>query len=264
MLAFLRLKKLDKIYFYHLLLWEFCKIFSKAESRTVPPVPDTVFPSVPVARESGRRRKENVWDKGPLNGFLYCPDCGSKLYFNHPSRLKTSGTYMCGYYLHYKKCSTHYIRRDELDAAVLERLREDCTYAREHEADFVKMVEKKTRRNGENAVKEGKKEYAEAKSRIEEIDQIINQLYEDKVSGGLSAERFSKMLVTFETEQETLRSKCEKLQAQIAAARTTGHRTETAHICREGQRGQCKHLHRTGQTAHGNQGIDRRNHPGIC
>lgn len=184
-------------------------------------IDEETWQTVHKVRESGRRRKENVWDKGPLNGFLYCPDCGSKLYFNHPSRLKTSGTYMCGYYLHYKKCSTHYIRRDELDAAVLERLREDCTYAREHEADFVKMVEKKTRRNGENAVKKGEKEYAEAKSRIEEIDQIINQLYEDKVGGGLSAERFSKMLVTYESEQETLRSKCEKLQAQIAAARTT-------------------------------------------
>ena len=81
----------------------------------------------------------------------------------------------------------------------------DCAFAREHEDDFVKMVEKKTRRQGEDAVREGEKEYAEAKKRIEEIDQIINQLYEDKVSGGLSAERFSIMLTKYEEEQETLR-----------------------------------------------------------
>lgn len=54
-----------------------------------------------------------------------------------------------------------------------------------------------------------------------EIDQIINQLYEDKVSGSLSAERFSRMLTTYEAEQETLREKCKTLQAQISAARTT-------------------------------------------
>ena len=54
-----------------------------------------------------------------------------------------------------------------------------------------------------------------------EIDQIINQLYEDNVSGGLSAERFSRMLTTYEAEQETLREKCKTLQAQISAARTT-------------------------------------------
>jgi hypothetical protein len=186
-----------------------------------PIIDEETWQTVHKMRESGRRRKEHVWDKGPLNGFLYCPDCGSKLYFSHPSRLKTSGTYMCGYYMHYKKCSTHYIRRDELEPAVLSQLRADCAFAREHEDEFVKMVERKTRRQGEDAVRQGEKEYAEAKARLEEIDRIINQLYEDKVSGSLSAERFSKMLANYETEQETLRSKCEALQVQITAARTT-------------------------------------------
>lgn len=189
-------------------------------------IDEETWQTVHKMRESGRRRKQNVWDKGPLNGFLYCPDCGSKLYFNHPSRLKTSGIYMCGYYMHYKKCTTHYIRRDELEPAVLAQLRADCAFAREHEDEFVKMMEKKTRRHGEDAVRKGGKEYAEARSRIEEIDRIINRLYEDKISGGLSVERFSKMLMSYETEQETLRSKCEKLQEQIAAARTTSDNTK--------------------------------------
>ena len=184
-------------------------------------IEEETWQTVHKMRESGRRRKEHVWDKGPLNGFLYCPDCGSKLYFNHPTRLKTSGTYICGYYMHYKKCTTHYIRRDELEPAVLAQLRADCAYAKEHEADFVKMVEMKTRRQGDDVVKKAEKEYAEARSRIDEIDRIINQLYEDKVSGGLSADRFSRMLTKYETEQETLRSKCEQLQTQITAAKTT-------------------------------------------
>lgn len=184
-------------------------------------IEEETWQTVHKMRESGRRRKEHVWDKGPLNGFLYCPDCGSKLYFNHPTRLKTSGTYMCGYYMHYKKCTTHYIRRDELEPAVLAQLRADCAYAKEHEADFVKMVEMKTRRQGDDVVKKAEKEYAEARSRIDEIDRIINQLYEDKVSGGLSADRFSRMLTKYETEQETLRPKCEQLQTQITAAKTT-------------------------------------------
>jgi len=186
-----------------------------------PIIDEETWQAVHKIRESGRRRKVHNWDKGPLNGFLYCPDCGSKLYFNHPTRLKTVGTYMCGYYMHYKKCTTHYIRRDELEPAVLARLRADCAFAREHEAEFVRMVEKKTRRQGEDAVRQAEKEYGEAKNRIEEIDQIINQLYEDKVGGGLSAERFSRMLAKYEAEQEELRSKCESLQTQITAARTT-------------------------------------------
>ena len=186
-----------------------------------PIIEEDMWQIVHKIREKGRRKKKHVWDKGPLNGFLYCPDCGSKLYYNHPSRLKTNGTYMCGYYMHYKKCTTHYIRRDELDPAVLAQLQRDCAFAVEHEPEFIRKVEKATRLNGKDSIRQHEKDYAEAKSRIAEIDQIINQLYEDRVSGGLSVERFSKMLSTFETEQEALRSKCEDLQTQLAAARTT-------------------------------------------
>lgn len=189
-------------------------------------IDEDTWQTVHRMRESGRRRKEHVWDKGPLNGFLYCPDCGSKLYFNHPSRLTTNGTYSCGYYLHYKKCTSHYIRRDELDPAVLARLRADCAFAREHEAEFIQMVERKTRRQGEDAVRNGEKEYNEARARIDEIDQIINQLYEDKVGGRLSPERFSRMLAQYETEQEGLRSRCESLRAEISAARTTSDKAK--------------------------------------
>ena len=83
------------------------------------------------------------------------------------------------------------------------------------------MVEKKTQSNGEQAVKKAEKDYAEAKGRIAEIDRIINQLYEDKVSGGLSPERFSTMLSSYEAEQEGLRVRCVVLQAEITAARET-------------------------------------------
>lgn len=184
-------------------------------------IDEEIWQTVHRIRESGRRKKTAVWDKGPLNGFLYCPDCGSKLYFNHPSRLKTSGTYMCGYYLHYKKCTTHYVRRDELEPAVLAQLRSDCAFAREHEQDFVKLVERKTKHQGEKAVRKREKEYTESKSRLEDIDRIINQLYEDKVAGELSPERFSKMLTTYESEQTELRKKCETLQTQITAEKET-------------------------------------------
>ncbi len=136
-------------------------------------------------------------------------------------KLKTSGVYMCGYYLHYKKCSSHYTRRDELEPAVLAQLKADCAFAREHEDEFIKLVEKKTRQHGDDAARKAEKDYAEAKARIGEIDRIINQLYEDKVSGNLSPERFSSMLSTYETEQGELRNRCSELQAQITAARET-------------------------------------------
>ncbi len=168
-------------------------------------------------RESGRHRKVNVYDKGPLNGLLYCDTCGNKLYFKPTPRLKShSGCYMCGYHLHYNLCSTHYIRRDDLDTVVLTHLRKVTAFAQKHEDEFVKMVERKTRRSGEDALRKNEKELAEGQARLNEIDRIINRLYEDKVVGDLSAERFAKMLDGFETEQTKIRTHCEQLRIAIA------------------------------------------------
>ncbi len=168
-------------------------------------------------RESGRHRKINVHDKGPLNGLLYCDTCGNKLYFKPTPRLKSPcGCYMCGYNLHYKLCSTHYIRRDDLDTVVLTHLRKVTAFAQKHEDEFVKMVERKTRRSGEDALRKNEKELSEGQARLNEIDRIINRLYEDKVVGDLSQERFAKMLVGFETEQTQIRTRCEQLRITIA------------------------------------------------
>lgn len=127
-----------------------------------------------------------------------------------------NGCYMCGYYLHYKLCTTHYIRRDDLEAVVLTQLRKVTAFARAHEDDFVKMVERKTRRNGEDTLRKNEKELVGVQGRLGEIDRIISRLYEDKVVGELSAERFATMLAGFEGEQVGLRKRCEELRVLIA------------------------------------------------
>ena len=169
-------------------------------------------------RESGRKKKTKVYDKGPLNGLIYCDTCDSKLYFKPTPKLKNpDGSFMCGYHLHYKLCTTHYIRRSDLESVVLTQLRGVTAYARKHEAEFVKMVERKTKRSGEDTLRKNEKELSEAMNRLAEIDRIINRLYEDKLVGELSAERFASMLAGFETEQAGLRSRCEELRTAIAA-----------------------------------------------
>lgn len=124
-----------------------------------------------------------------MNAHTYNRKCGNKLYFKPTLRLKThGGCYMCGYHLHYKLCSSHYIKRDDLDAVVLANLRKVTAFAKEHEAEFVKMVERKTKRSSEDMLRTNEKELAEVQNRLNEIDRIINRLYEDKVVGDLSEE----------------------------------------------------------------------------
>jgi len=183
-------------------------------------IDEETWQTVKRVRDSGRRRKVNIHDKGPLNGLIYCDSCGSKLYFKPTPRLKDhGGCYMCGYYLHYTKmnlCTTHYIRRSDLEEVVLARLRMVTDFAKENESEFVKMVERKSHKKGEATLRKNEKELTATQKRLAEIDRIINRLYEDKVTGELTSERFATMLAGFEDEQGQLRKRSEELRIAIA------------------------------------------------
>jgi hypothetical protein len=73
-----------------------------------------------------------------------------------------------------------------------------------------------SKRSGEDTLRKNETELSDAQTRLNEIDRIINRLYEDKVIGELSAERFATMLTGFEEEQAGLRAKCDELRIAIA------------------------------------------------
>ena len=169
-------------------------------------------------REQGKHGQHKVNDKGPLNKYLFCPDCGNRLYFHACDRLKnTNGTFECSYNSSYKLCSRHYIHRDVLEKAVLANLRQVTAMASEHEESFIRMVEKASNSSGQETQRKNQRDMIAAKARLTEIDNIINRLYEDKVAGTLSADRFVRMLATYEDEQRALRTRFEELSELVAA-----------------------------------------------
>lgn len=64
-------------------------------------------------------------------------------------------------------------------------------------------------------------EKEEAENRITELDKIIQSLYEDKVAGKLSEERYMKMSDNYEAEQKALNEKLSRVKAKIEKAKTT-------------------------------------------
>ena len=169
-------------------------------------------------RQKGRRSRQDR-DKGPLNGFLFCKDCGSKLYFHYAPKLKRPGFYNCGRYQMYQDCTLHYIRMYVVEEIVLEQVRRVCRMAQADEEEFARMVRK--RMDSQEETEQRKREHAltETQLRLAEIDHIIDQLYEDKVAGTLSAERFSRMLSRYEEEQLQLAEKNEELRNAVHKAR---------------------------------------------
>ena len=57
--------------------------------------------------------------------------------------------------------------------------------------------------------------YEQVEKRIKTLDRIIQNLYEDKVNGNLTAERFAKMTQIYEEEQTSLTEKANVLRQEL-------------------------------------------------
>ena len=168
-----------------------------------------------------RRRPTKMGEMGLFSGLAYCADCDAKLYHHRSITLtKEQESYICSNYQSRKKCTAHYIRAVVLEQLVLQNLQRVVAYAQEDENEFVRRVmENKT------AVQRAEQEQAKRKlekqeRRISELDRIIQQLYEDRVSGALSAERFAKLSGGYEKEQKELKQSAKELQAIVNTIET--------------------------------------------
>ena len=166
-----------------------------------------------------RRRPTKLGEMGLFSGLAYCADCGAKLYHHRTVTFtKEQESYTCANYRSRKQCTAHYIRAVVLEQLVLQNLQRVVAYAQDDEDEFVRCVmENKT------AVQKTEREQARRKLekqewRISELDRIIQQLYEDRVAGALSVERFTRLSEGYEKEQADLKQSAEELRGVVAEA----------------------------------------------
>ena len=189
------------------------------ENTQEPIVDEETWQSVQQLREKGKRRYTSRGEMGPLNGLIYCSDCGSKLHIARAQTIKpTNEYYSCSKYKNkLTGCTSHRITRVALEHLVLEDLRRVTAFAKEREAEFAAQVESLLSKAEESALRDAQAEYTRAAARATEIDRIINGMYEDKIRGLLPAERFAKMLAEFEAEQQALRGRASELKETLDA-----------------------------------------------
>lgn len=175
----------------------------------------------------GRRVRNNLGEMPALSGMMYCADCGAKLY-----QVRSKGWthdkeyFVCASYRKHKGlCSSHQIRNVQVEDILLHELRKIVQFAKQYEDEFVDLVASKSKKETETLLKVSYKGLQQATERMEKLDSIIQHLYEDKVEGKLTQERFDKLVATYETEQIKLEQKVLSLKESIS---TTEQKTLNA------------------------------------
>ncbi len=166
-----------------------------------------------------RRRPTRTGAVSMFSGLLYCADCGSKLGYSATNNYKREQAYFfcSGYRKNTDLCSAHYIREKVVAQLVLEGLQRLLWYVQVYEERFAQEQMERFGLQEKKELTARGQELDRVKSRVVEIDQLIQKSYEDMTKGLLSEERFTTLTVSLETEQRQLKAAIPEMEASLDA-----------------------------------------------
>ena len=155
---------------------------------------------------AGRKRPDKQGEMDKYAGYLFCGECGSRLYLHRGKTIKPeNNNFQCGgFQRRTTACTAHYIRENVLDQIILHNLKTVTAFAREHPEGFYAMATQNGEAEAKKFYKTAEREKVQIEKRIKELDNIIRCLYEDRVCGRLTPERYDVMANGYEQEQAEL------------------------------------------------------------
>ena len=167
---------------------------------------------------SNKRRPTKTGKTSIFSGHLFCKDCRAKLYYCTSNNFTPDKDfYRCSNYKNNSthSCSSHNIKDIALRELVLDNIKQVISYISSYEDLFIKekldaSLEEQRKEDVSN-----KKLLSQCEKRIKDIDNLIQHIYEDNISGKITDERFATLSLNYEREQKDLKEKINKLATTI-------------------------------------------------
>ena len=163
-------------------------------------------------------RKPKCIPKNMFAGFLRCSDCGANLNYkythdnpdNHYFSCKNNraGNGLC------KK--THHVRVDVLDYLIKNDISNIVQFATEFEDEFVKIVVDENYKRIQATQKKNLEALNKMLARDKELDTLCEKVFEEKILGNLSEDRFLKLSEKYENEQFELKAQIKHMKKVVA------------------------------------------------
>lgn len=165
-----------------------------------------------------RRRPTRSGIVSPFSGLLYCADCGEKLYYSVTNNYKREQAYFfcSSYRKNSDVCSAHYIREKVVERLVLESMQRILLNVQAFEKEFARKQMDCYQDDKKRELVAKRKELSKFKQRTSEIDNLIQRLYEDNVSGKISDERYATLSISYEEEQKQIKAEIPKLKSYLS------------------------------------------------
>ena len=168
----------------------------------------------------------------PLSGLLFCKDCGAKMHIRIDYR--NGGKRHVAYCSEYHKgkaknpkCSSpHIMDADLLMQTVADVLKKIAEYSISNRAEFEALVKKSLAMQQTDKTKKQQKRIPQITTRLEQIEKVLNKLYEDNALGTIPQDRYEQMSQKYSEEYYTLKAELEQLREQLSAFENAGGRAQ--------------------------------------
>ena len=167
-----------------------------------------------------------------LSGLMYCKDCGTKMHIRtiHKNGKVQHVTY-CSEYAKGKakhpKCnSPHRIDVDEVMENIAEVLRKIAQYSLENKTEFEKLVKDSLYKEQTEEVKKNQKRMPQITDRMEQIERVMNKLYEDNALGNMDTERYEQLSRKYAEEYYTLKAEKEEIKERLSECENANQRAK--------------------------------------
>ena len=168
----------------------------------------------------------------PLSGLLFCKDCGAKMHIRIDYR--NGGKRHVAYCSEYHKgkaknpkChSPHIMDADLLMQTIAEVLKKIEDYSISNRAEFEALVKKNLVMQQTDQTKKQQKRIPQITTRLEQIDKVLNKLYEDNALGTIPQDRYEQMSQKYSEEYYALKAELATLQEQLSAYENAGGRAQ--------------------------------------
>ena len=159
----------------------------------------------------------------PLSGLLFCKDCGSKMHIRIDHRNDNGKRHVafCSEYHKGKaknpKCnSPHIMDADILMESIAGVLSKIAKYSLENKEDFEALVKNSLAKGQTDEMKKQQKRIPQITSRLEQIDKVVNKLYEDNALGTIEEDRYQQLSQKYSEEYYLLKKELEEIRVHLS------------------------------------------------
>jgi DNA invertase Pin-like site-specific DNA recombinase len=186
----------------------------KIFERTHAPIIDRETYEKAVTMHEQRKRHKKFERENPLRYFLFCADCGSRLYVkrvvqNTPNNLPTHDVFLCHKYMTAKNsgCTAHNVSEQYIFDTLTDKINSLVELSLENNDNFQKMILAEKQKNLGTNEDVSNKKIIELDNEIEQAQSHLKKIYIEKENGEMSREVFLVLSEQFTSEIGQLKGK---------------------------------------------------------